>query len=113
MDLLGEMYRSVEIIADRIKLPEEFQMKSYRFIVKGKVQGVWYRKSVQEFAEKAGFNGYIRNLSNGSVEAVVTCDERKLKEFTALLQRGSSLSHVEETEMTEIEETFKNGFVVR
>lgn len=88
-------------------------MKSYRFIIRGRVQGVWYRKSVQELAAKAGFDGYIRNLSDGSVEAVVTCDKKRLKDFTALLQRGSDLSYVEETEMTELGDTFDNGFVVR
>lgn len=88
-------------------------MKSYRFIIRGRVQGVWYRKSVQELAAKAGFDGYIRNLSDSSVEAVVTCDKKRLNEFAALLQRGSDLSYVEETEMTEIEETFHSGFVVR
>jgi len=88
-------------------------MKSYRFIIRGRVQGVWYRKSVQEAAAKAGFSGYVQNLFDGSVEAAVTCDERRLKDFTGLLERGSRLSEVEQIEMTEIREAFDNGFAVR
>ena len=37
-------------------------MKSYRFIISGRVQGVWYRRSIQVGANMAGFSGYVRNL---------------------------------------------------
>ena len=45
-------------------------MEWYRFIIFGKVQGVYYRKSVSQALMKKQFKGYIRNLSDGTVEVV-------------------------------------------
>lgn len=88
-------------------------MKSYRFIISGKVQGVWYRKSVQKHAREAGFSGYVRNLPDGTVEAGVSCDEAHLETFVSLLRRGSEASHVEGIEQYESVETYRGGFEVR
>ncbi len=49
-------------------------MNSYKFIVFGKVQGVWYRKYVVQIAKTLGFVGYVKNLPNGNVEVVVNLD---------------------------------------
>ena len=88
-------------------------MKSYLFLISGRVQGVWYRATVQRNAQAAGFNGYVKNLPDGRVEAGVTCADKRLPEFIALLQKGSELSHVEGIEHSETEEKFSDVFVVR
>lgn len=88
-------------------------MKSYRFIISGEVQGVWYRRNVQRNARNGGFSGYVRNLPDGRVEAVVTCDETKLSEFIALLREGSPMSSVTAIEQTESDVHFDGGFEVR
>jgi len=88
-------------------------MKSYKFIVSGTVQGVYYRKSVLSSALTAGFNGYIKNLNDGRVEAAVTCQENSLDEFIWILRAGSLNSEVEQIEKFDIEETFNKGFEVK
>lgn len=87
--------------------------KSIRFIVRGKVQGVWYRRSIEKNACSKGFSGYVRNMPDGSVEAAVTCDESKVEEFIAILRRGSPASEVESIEHGETADIFRGGFFVR
>lgn len=69
-------------------------MKRYRCISEGKVQGVWYRRAIQEMASAAGFKGYVRNLPDGTVESVVDADEASLETFKKILYKGSPMSAV-------------------
>ncbi len=87
--------------------------KSYRFYVSGIVQGVFYRKNVEENAQKHGFSGYIRNMDDGRVEAAATMEEHRLEEFLAILRRGSPASVVEHIETEEIRKTFEGIFEIR
>lgn len=40
-------------------------------LISGKVQGVWFRASTKQVAESLGLSGWVRNLSDGRVEAVL------------------------------------------
>jgi len=78
-------------------------VKTYRFLISGKVQGVWYRKFVSENAKKRGFKGYVRNLSDGRVEAVANIENpQRLEEFLEILKEGSPFSIVENIKFEEI-----------
>jgi acylphosphatase len=88
-------------------------MQSYRFIIIGHVQGVYYRKNVQENAQKTRFSGYVKNLSDGSVEACVTCDESRLDSFLDILQKGSQASIVHEIKQFHCDEIFSKDFEIR
>ncbi|HHH73102.1 MAG TPA: acylphosphatase [Sulfuricurvum sp.] len=88
-------------------------MPSRRYIVRGRVQGVWYRATLKEHASKGGFSGYVRNLSDGSVEAAVTCeDERCFDRFETMLKEGSPLSRVEAVEYEPLNAVFEDGFEI-
>lgn len=88
-------------------------MKSYRFIISGLVQGVSYRKSVCANAQKAGFRGYVKNLSDGTVEAGVTCNRDELDTFLSILKTGSVLSEVYNIEQSDDNEIYKGDFEIR
>lgn len=88
-------------------------MISKRFLIIGKVQGVWYRATVQRHASQAGFDGFVRNLPDGRVEAGVTCEERQLSQFIELLRQGSELSQVKGIEMVDSSEVYRSGFEIR
>ena len=86
---------------------------NYRCIIRGRVQGVFYRSHIQEMASAAGFNGYVRNLSNGDVEACVTLkNEKELYQFRSILEAGSAYSKVEYIETQSIDRIFGDGFVI-
>jgi acylphosphatase len=87
-------------------------MKSYKFKIVGKVQGVFYRVSVQKAASKAHFSGYVKNMPDRSVEACVTCKEEMLEDFMQILREGSSKSQVDEIIVSPSEENFSDGFEI-
>ncbi len=42
-----------------------------RIVVQGRVQGVFFRESLKREAERLGVSGWVRNLSDGTVEAAI------------------------------------------
>jgi acylphosphatase len=87
---------------------------TYKFLVSGKVQGVWYRKFVSSNAKKRGFKGYVKNLPDGRVEAVTNIEnEEKLKEFIEILKEGSPYSVVENIEYEQIPDINFSDFEIR
>ena len=80
-------------------------MTSYKIIVSGKVQGVYYRKTIKENALKLGYKGYVKNLSNGNVEVAVMLNEANYDKFINILKKGSSYSKVTNLQITKSNET--------
>ena len=90
-------------------------MELYRFIIYGRVQGVFYRKFVSQAAMRKQIRGYIRNLPDGNVEVVVELIDDDLDDFLKLLRDGSPLSHVDDIEYEKIEDAdlVYDGFEIR
>ncbi|MDM5271840.1 acylphosphatase [Sulfurovum sp. zt1-1] len=90
-------------------------MEWYRFIISGKVQGVFYRKSVSQLMMRRQFKGFIRNLEDGTVEVVAEIYDEDFNAFMKILQEGSPLSHVEEIrhEIIDDAEFRTDGFEIR
>ncbi len=68
--------------------------KTYRFIISGKVQGVWYRKTIYDNALTMGIAGTVRNLPNGDVEVVANLKDGQKGAFITMLEKGSLFSKV-------------------
>jgi len=88
-------------------------MQNYQFLISGKVQGVWYRKTIAEKASNKGFSGYVKNLSDGRVEAGAKLEDDDFAEFIAILEEGSMLSRVDNIEQYESNEDFSGKFEIR
>ncbi len=66
-----------------------------RFIISGHVQGVGYRYFATRAAESCRVNGTVRNMPNGTVEAVAEGDEASVEAFRAELERGPRVGRVD------------------
>ena len=90
-------------------------MEWYRFVISGKVQGVFYRKSVSQEMMKKQFKGYIQNLSDGTVEVVAEIFDDEFDTFLQILNQGSLLSEVKDIQYEIIDNAdfTTDGFEIR
>ena len=77
-------------------------MPSVQFIVRGKVQGVWFRASTREQAGRLGLGGDARNMPDGSVQVVAVGDADAIDALEQWLQVGPPLSRVDAVERSEM-----------
>ncbi len=90
-------------------------MEWYRFIIFGRVQGVFYRKFVSQAMMKKQYKGYIKNLSDSTVEVVAEIFDDDFDTFMQILNEGSPLSTVEEIKYKIFDEAefTTDGFEIR
>lgn len=69
-------------------------MKTYHYIISGKVQGVGYRFCVGYKLEKLEVKGLIRNLDSGDVEIYLQVKEEKIKDCERYIKLGSPYGKV-------------------
>jgi acylphosphatase len=68
--------------------------------ISGRVQGVWYRESMRQAAERLEVNGWVRNRSDGSVEAMLQGEEAAVERLIAWAWLGPPAAAVENIEIT-------------
>ncbi|AKF24618.1 acylphosphatase [Sulfurovum lithotrophicum] len=90
-------------------------MEWYRFIIYGRVQGVFYRKFVSQALMRKQIKGYMKNLPDGTVEVVVEIFDDDFDSVMKILKEGSPLSIVEEISYEIIDDAEFNtdGFEIR
>lgn len=71
-------------------------MSCRRFVVSGRVQGVFFRASAQQAALRLGLTGWVRNRADGCVELIACGDDAKLHELEKWLWQGPPNASVEE-----------------
>lgn len=72
--------------------------KRIHLVVRGRVQGVFYRASAQREARRMGLTGWIKNRADGGVEMIVEGEEDQVKDFLAWAQHGPSTARVDKVE---------------
>ena len=70
-----------------------------RIIVTGKVQGVFFRQALKVMAKKNYVFGWVKNLKNGCVEAVLEGDEEKINRLVEWSHGGPANARVEDVEI--------------
>ena len=84
-----------------------------RCLVKGRVQGVFYRASTQEQAFKYKVTGYARNLSDGSVEVLACGQPQSVDALCEWLWQGPQHARVDNVECSEIKQLAPEAFTTR
>jgi acylphosphatase len=89
-------------------------MKQVHLWISGFVQGVGYRAHTRHEAKKRGLTGWVTNLPDRRVEAVIQGPEEKLQEMIELAKKGSYFAQVNEVvvEWEEVTEKLE-GFEIR
>lgn len=77
------------------------EIKHFRIIVTGKVQGVGFRYSAKISALKLNITGYVRNLPDGSVYIEAEGTESMLSEFISWCNTGPARAIVRKVEVQE------------
>ena len=78
-------------------------MSAARFVVAGKVQGVWFRASTREQAVRLGLRGYAKNLDDGRVEVLAIGEDAALATLEKWLWQGPRLARVAKVEREDVE----------
>ena len=72
-----------------------------RLRIRGRVQGVFYRDSTRREAQRLGLRGWVRNRSDGSVEAVAQGPPEQVAALIDWRHGGPALARVVEVGVTE------------
>lgn len=87
---------------------DKIPMKRVHVLAGGIVQGVCFRYYAQRRAEELGVSGWVKNLPDGRVEAVVEGEDEPVDRMVAWLRRGPPGALVDE--FVRREEPFKGEF---
>ena len=88
-------------------------MKRVKVIVRGSVQGVFFRAEARDRARSLGLAGWVRNAPDGTVEAVLEGDDEQVESMVEWCRRGPGGARVEEVEVAWSEPEGEEGFSIR
>jgi acylphosphatase len=82
-------------------------------IVKGKVQGVFFRNGTKAVADQLGVTGWVRNEKDGSVYIEAESTEMMMQNFLMWCNDGPDRAVVESVEASEAELQNYTNFIVK
>lgn len=88
-------------------------VRSDQIIFKGEVQGVGFRWTCRRLATEQGLSGWVRNLPDGSVEAVLQGGPERVKDLLEALLNEPGRIRVTETMQRKLDLPTIQGFSVR
>ena len=95
-------------------LPADKESISVRLIVRGKVQGVYFRFNMQQVATKNFVVGWVRNLPDGNVEALLEGNKEDVNQVVQWSKIGPENARVDEVKMDYGQYTGKyKDFIIR
>jgi len=73
-------------------------LKQLHMVVRGRVQGVYFRASAQREARRLGVCGWIRNRADGALEIVAEGEEAAVRDLHGWAQKGPSAARVDKVD---------------
>ena len=87
-------------------------MATLRFVVSGRVQGVFFRASARAEAVRLGIEGSAKNLDDGRVEVIAKGSDEALDAMERWLWQGPPSARVENVEREAIADRHTDGFAI-
>jgi acylphosphatase len=88
-------------------------IKKARVVVRGQVQGVFFRSDARDRAQSLHVAGWIRNVPDGTVEAVFEGEPERVESMVDWCRHGPSGAQVENVDVVWEEPSGESGFAVR
>lgn len=88
-------------------------MPAIHLLIKGKVQGVYFRASAKEKAKTLGVTGWVKNNRDGAVEMLAVATEHALEQLVCWCHLGPSAAVVQEVIITNVDEAIFNSFLIK
>lgn len=88
-------------------------MKRAEVVVRGGVQGVFFRVETRDRARSLGLAGWVRNARDGSVEAVFEGEDERVESMVDWCRRGPRGARVDDVEVTWSETQDEDAFAIR
>jgi acylphosphatase len=85
-------------------------MQTVHLVIKGKVQGVFFRASTKDKAKELGIKGWVKNMPDGNVEVLAAGNKDQLENFIEWCRRGPTQAVVSDVVVSDAEESFLNEF---
>lgn len=87
--------------------------RTLRLVIYGRVQGVCFRDSMCREAQRLGVVGWVRNRTDGAVEAMVHGESADVDAITRWAHRGPEFAHVERVEVETDNGSYTNFEIIR
>jgi len=87
-------------------------MKTFRVYITGSVQGVFFRKFLEEKANELGLRGFVRNLDDGRIEIIIEGKDDNVKQMLDICEKGNPHTDVKGIQVEELRHQGFEGFKI-
>jgi acylphosphatase len=88
-------------------------MKTLHLMIHGRVQGVFFRDSMRREAQWLSVSGWVRNRSDGTVEAMLHGTEEAVDALLRWAHRGPDRAQVDRVDVRPVEGSFSEFVILR
>ena len=88
-------------------------MRRAEVIVRGMVQGVFFRVETRDRARSLGLSGWVTNARDGTVRAAFEGEDERVESMVDWCRRGPSGASVDDVDVTWVELEGEQSFVIR